>query len=621
MLPQNTLIWIIEKISWPLWVLATINRHKKIRNVLLIVLLIGYLLVSNFGWGIIVTIAEFGFRLGFAVMFMVVQFGAMFWFISRTKQTAIYPGDKTAKTFEKDYYGNFGEVKLVRSFVKLMTTERSKLDAIGGKALSGMLLIGPPGVGKTLMMMCLAAEAGGAFFSVSGSGFAAMFIGIGQLKVMQFGSKLRKAAKEYGSAIGFIDEMDAVAGNRGGVVERSLTDPISQQNIDYMISMGTDPVIIEGLTWKPNLPSPYLRSAVDWYRNLSWMDRRRVDLGLLEPVMMGGMGMGGGGLGVASQLLQEMDGHQEPPLRDQIQNRMRSFFSIKPIDPGIVLWAGATNRPDTLDPAFVRAGRLDRKIVVGLPDKRSRVALFDGYLKKVQHEDNIDIELLADVTAGVPHAFIASAIEKEATRMALMDDRLKISQRDIEQAIEESVVGMPNPIDNWEPRQKESVSYHEAGHAVIAWAVRKNKRIASVSVIRRGSGILGYVRDVYMKEVFGRPLAEVSADAMVALAGHEAVYMKLGEHWTGGSSDFNHLDAYMKFLLAHGKFGGIPITDNLVMKKRLDERQDNYQKELIVGTRTLLREHEDKVELVAQALIERDELSSNEFYKLMEERK
>ena len=339
----------------------------------------------------------------------------------------------------------------------------------------------------------------------------------------------------------------------------------------------------------------------------------------INKVMMGGMAGGGAGMGVLSRLLTVMDGVTEISKRDEIQNRMRTWFGIPAIEQGVVLFIGATNRPDVLDSALVRPGRFDRRISIGKPDKHTRRALFEGYLKKVKHAPmNID-ELVAD-TDGVSHAFIASAIEKDAARLAIFDGRKEITQRDIERAIEENIVGMANPIKDMMPAQRRQVAVHEAGHALLMHLVRPGKRIAGASIIRRSGGILGYVRDVEKDEIFARPLSAYTADIMVSLAGHEAVRLVLGEEWTGATYDFRNVQIRLRALAVHGYFadGMIPFdVNNPFEHPAIKESADRFAHECRLKTQELLKKHRPTLDLLTNALLEKSELTSSELEVLL----
>ena len=568
-LSQKILTRLIDIVSWPLWLITWLKRHRTIRTILIAAIVASWSIIHFFGSEAFLAGLMLVGRLAFVVMFIVIQFVAMFAFLGSSKSIETVPGDKGQKSFEKDYFGNDNEVELVLHWTKLLTVERSKLEDMGAKAISGILMTGPPGVGKTLLARCLAHASNAAFFSLSATDLVSMFMGMGAVKVMRLGSKARAKAKEYGSSIVFIDDIVAIGASRGGVVGE----------------------------WR-------FGGAIE---------------ATINKVMMGGMAGGGAGMGVLSRLLTVMDGVTEVSKRDEIQNKMRTWFGLPTIEQGVVLFVGATNRPDVLDSALVRPGRFDRRIAIGLPDRHTRLALFDGYLNKVKHAlMNIE-ELVAD-TEGVSHAFIASAIEKDAARLAIFDSRKEITQRDIERAIEENTVGMANPIKDMDPAQRRQVAIHEAGHALLMKLVRPGKRIAGASIIRRSGGILGYVRDVEKDEIFARPLSAYTADIMVSLAGHEAVRLVLGEEWTGATSDFRNVQSRLWSLAVHGYFadGMIPFdVNNPFEHKEIKESADRFAHKCRLQTQELLKENMVTLNLLTDALLEKSELTSSELEILL----
>lgn len=549
----------VDIVSWPLSIYDFLKRHSSIRSFLIGLIIFSVIVIINFGIVVWIGIVGFVARLGFMMLFMIGQFLLLFTFLSSTKNIELYPGDKGMFSFDKDYFGNEYLVNAVRQWISSLSAEgKEKLDAMGAEAINGMLFEGPPGTGKTLLAQCLASDSHAAFFGCSGTDFQAMFIGVGPMKVMRLFSKARAAARRYGAAIVFIDEIDAVGGNRGGV-------------------SGSQPMGMQG----------------------------------------GGI-FGGGGLGVLSKILTEMDGTKEIGRRDQIRNRMYGWMGIPPLKTGLVLTIGATNRVAALDPALVRPGRLDKIIRIDPPDKLSREKIIQGYLKKVSHSEDVEVIRLVEDTGGVTPAQLASAIQRGAPRFAINEGRGYITHLDIEKALQEDLVGLANPISDLEPIQKKQVAVHESGHAVVSYILQPQRRITHVSIIRRGSGILGYMMDVEKKEVFAQPLKNVAARVQIAIAGHIAVELVLGEAWTGASIDFQHVRFYLYRMAELGQFGGIPFESNdLFSNPRIKERADRYLQKAIQGTRQLLLEHMDMLLAMSDILLAQDELNSDQVYELL----
>jgi cell division protease FtsH len=538
-----------------------VARNKTIRGVLLGFAVISALLISTIGLETYVGILAFLAQLGVSMVFMIGQFLLLFTFLSSTKTIETYPGDKGTVEFGEDYYGNEYLVKAVREWVASLSAEgKQALDEMGAEAINGILLEGPPGTGKTLLAQCLASDSNAAFFGVSGTDFQAMFVGVGPMKVMSIYRKARKAAGQYGAAIVFIDEIDAIGGSRGGV-------------------SGDQPTQGFG----------------------------------------GGGGMfGGGGLGVLSKLLTELDGTKEISRRDRIRNNMRSWFGIPPIRTGLVLTIGATNRFSALDKALVRPGRIDKIIRVDAPDRTSREKIIEGYLRKVDHGE-IDVGRLTDDTQGVTPAQLASAIQRGAPRHALNDGRQNIEQKDIESALQEDLVGLANPISDFDPIQKRQVAVHEAGHAVAARKLRPQRRITNVSIIRRGSGVLGYVRDVELKEIFAQPLSYYEKNIQVSMAGHVATAMVLGEPWTGGGSDFNNVRFSLNQMAMYGQLGGLPLDPQKPFANPATKRlADEKQAEMWASTTELLERYRPALDAITEALMEKEDLSSDEVYDILD---
>ena len=497
-------------------------------------------------------------RLLFAVLFMVVQFGALFWFISRTRTVVVKPGDEKQVTFD-EYWGQPALLRLVKQWISLLG-DRDKFVEMGGQYINGLMLFGEPGTGKTLLAKAMAGEAGIAFMSVEGSGFRGMFWGMDTLKMMTFVKKARKLAREYGACIAYIDEIDAVGMNRGGVMGGGGQ-------------------------------------------------------------MSGGM-MGGGMMnGALTRLLYEMDGIAEESRGDKFRAKLNKLLGKpSPKRDWHVLFMGSTNRPDVLDPALLRPGRFDQVIKVERPDRVGRKAIVEGYLSKIRHDgDDIDVDAIVADTPHATPAQVMSAITKDSVRRALFDNRDYVNQDDIDQAIQEQLVGMANPIEDMDPVQLRQVAYHEAGHALVRHYVMPDTRISRVSIIRRSSGALGYVLGVETDEIYALPLKRVVANIMTILAGHIAVKVFMGEFWTGASGDYDKARAMFLMLGVHGYFGPPVSQLNRTVKDLSfsDERVEKMWMGLEEQVENLLTKHAEEVHAVAEELLEKKDLSSSEVVALL----
>jgi cell division protease FtsH len=489
------------------------------------------------------------FRVLFAILFVVIQFVAIFWFMARSRVEIIRPGDPKTITFD-DYKGQPNLLKMVRQWISLLS-DRDQFQRMGGQFINGLLLYGEPGTGKTLLAKAMAGEAGIAFISMEGSGFRAMFWGVDVLKMIRFIGQARKLAKEYGACIAYIDEIDAVGMSRGGV----------------MGGMG----------------------------------------------MMGGMGGMGAGSGALTRLLYEMDGISEMSRWEKLRARWYQWRK-KPVPPRDwhILFMGSTNRPDVLDPALTRPGRFDRTVVVNKPDRAGRREMVKYYLNKIKTDESVDIEAIVSDTAWATPARIMSAITKDSVRLALFDNREKVSQHDIELAFQEQAMGLENPVEEMEDDQRRQIAYHEAGHAVVQYYLRPDERIVRVSIVRR-SEALGYVLPVPNYDIYALPLRTFVADILVSMAGHVAAKLFLGEYWTGATGDFQNVRGRL-WQLAHYGYFGPPLDMQQVGAQSKEKMQvvEKFWRRLEEQTEQILARHSAEVHAVAQALLDRNDLTGRE---------
>jgi cell division protease FtsH len=517
---------------------------------------------SNFETGMF--LIRMAVQIVFAIFFAIIQFVAIFWFMGRTRMETIRPEDPKSVTF-KDYWGQPNLVALVQQWISLLS-DRDAFVKMGGKYINGVLLYGPPGTGKTLLAKAMAGEAGIAFISVEGSGFRGMFWGVDVLRMMEFVGKAKKLAREYGACIAYIDEIDAVGMSRGGV----------------MGGQGGMP-------------------------------------------MMGGlMGMGAGS-GALTRLLYEMDGVENKSWSEKLRERWYRFIGKEPLKRNWhVLFMGSTNRPDVLDPALLRPGRFDQKIQVDAPDRTGRREVIKGYLSRVKHDETIDIEAIVEDTPHATPAEIAAAITKDAVRIALFNGRERISQIDIDKALQEQDAGLAQPIEELDPEQRRQIAYHEAGHAVAMHYATPEKRIVRATIVRTSGG-LGYALAVDRVEVYAAPLRRFAADIIVSMAGHVATKMFLGEYWTGATggfgSDFSKIRMRIWQLYQHGYFGppvmGAENTGSSALPPNAAPLLERFWRMLEEQTEQLLQRHADEVEAIARALLEKGTLSHDEVMALL----
>ena len=501
-------------------------------------------------------------QLLFAILFMLVQFGSLFWFMSRSKIERIRPEDPKIITFD-DYWGQPRLKRLVRQWLGLLS-DRQQFVEMGGRYINGLLLYGPPGTGKTMLAKAMAGEAGVAFISIEGSGFRAMFWGVDVMKMIWFIRKARKLAQRYGAAIAYIDEIDAVAQSRGGV-------------------MG------EGGG--------------------------------------GGMGgFMGGGTGALTRLLYEMDGIDSKTLKEKLKGKLFQIMGRKPPDRNWhVLFMGSTNRPDVIDPALKRPGRFDQLIKVDLPDRTGRREIVDGYLRTVNHDDSVDIESIVMNNRSATPAQIMAAITKDAVRVALFDHRRAVSQDDIEKAFLQQYTGIENPVEEMQEEQRWQVAVHEAGHAVAQHFLMPDTRIAHITIVRRGDA-LGFVLPMDEVEMYSQPLDRIVRDIMVCLAGQAAMRAVFGKPFTGASGgDYPMVRARLWHLYNEGYFGppvvdwrtGRDSTGGQVADRDAQDALRHMWLELEQGTEALLRARMDRMMALAEALMDHNSLTTRQVVTIL----
>jgi cell division protease FtsH len=358
-------------------------------------------------------------------------------------------GKSGAKVYvEKDTKVTFADVaganeakEELREIVEFLRNPKD-YGRLGARIPKGVLLVGPPGTGKTLLARAVAGEAAVPFFSISGSEFVEMFVGVGAARVRDLFAEARKHAP----AIIFIDELDSLGRARAG------------------------------------------------FTGLGGHDEREQTL---------------------NQLLAELDG----------------------FDPreGVVLLS-ATNRPEILDPALLRAGRFDRQILVDRPDRRDRVEILRVHAKKVRLAADVDVDALAAMTPGFTGADLANLVN-EAALLATRRNAPAVTLADFTQAIERIVAGLEKRNRLLIPKEREIVAHHEMGHALVALSLPGSDTIHKVSIIPRGVGALGYTIQRPIEDRFLMTRAELQDKIAVLLAGRAAERLVFGDISTGAADD------------------------------------------------------------------------------------
>ena len=322
-------------------------------------------------------------QLMFAVVFVIIQFAAIFWFLSRGGVDTYFPDD--IKTRFSDVWGQDHVLNRIRENLLFLETPEL-IEKHGGYVPGGILLWGPPGTGKTLMAESMAGETGKPFVFVDPGAFTNMFMGIGVLKVKSLFRKLRKLALRYGGVVVFLDEADAL-GNRG------ISRPAMHSGTADATVFGT-----------PCNGGNYLSDpGKSLITNASMTNNK---------FMMGGAA-GGGGSGTLQALLTELSGLKKP--RGFINRVVRRALGMRPKNPPKyrILVVMATNMPEALDEALLRPGRIDRMYRVGYPSKAGRIRTYEGYLDKVSHSLTAeDIDKLATITPYATGAIIKDTINE-----------------------------------------------------------------------------------------------------------------------------------------------------------------------------------------------------------------
>ena len=459
---------------------------------------------------------------------------------SRAQMTA---GDDVKKGFQ-DVAGleeEKGELEEIVDFLR----NPGRYTKVGARIPKGVLLVGPPGTGKTLIAKAVAGEAGVPFFSISGSDFVEMFVGVGASRVRD----LFTTAKKNAPCIVFIDEIDAVA-------------------------------------------------------------RRR------------GTGMGGG--------------HDE---REQTLNQLLVEMDGFGVNEGIIVMA-ATNRVDILDPAILRPGRFDRKVMVGRPDVKGRLEILQVHAKGKPLGDDVDLEQVARTTAGFTGADLENLLN-EAAILAAKDGRVYLQQEDIRRAFVKVGIGAEKKSRVISDKEKKITAFHEAGHAILFHVLPDVGPVYSVSIIPTGVGAAGYTMPLPEKDEMFNTKGKMLQDITVSLGGRVAEELIFDDITTGASQDIKQATAYAKSMVT--KFGmsealglvsygddndevfigrdfghtsrgygeQVATTIDSEVKRIIDECYDR--------AKTIIKEHEAVLYKCADLLLEKEKITREEFEALFEE--
>jgi cell division protease FtsH len=460
-------------------------------------------------------------------------------------------------------------------------------DELGGTPRRGILFEGPPGTGKTYLAKAMAKQAGVPFLFVSATALTSMFQGMTAYRIRSFFKALRKAARKEGGAIGFIEEIDAIATSRDG----STT------------------------------PSP-----ASMERTVSRF------LGQAES-------------GMVNELLIQMQSFDQPPMRARIRAKLMGWINgylptnwqlkVPKLEYNNLLLIAATNRAEALDPALLRPGRFDRRLYFDLPTQIEREDLVDWFLERKKHHEQLDDEAvrarIAHETFGYTPVMIEHLFD-EALLVALRDGRREMNFADVMEAKFSEEIGLKQPVA-YTDGDRRAVAVHEAGHATVAHFLGENRRLEVLSIIKR-RGSLGLLAHGDEEERFTRTKTEIEAAIAIALGGLAAEELVRGETGTGPANDLmaaTQLAAQMvgSFGMAgslisydavsHGPIGGA----NLVAKVLADDEGKARVEDILGAQRErvleVLSENRDVHTALVAALVDRDELIREQILEVIEQ--
>lgn len=447
-----------------------------------------------------------------------------------------YVQKETGITF-KDVAGQDEAKESLQEVVEFLHNP-GKYVEIGAKLPKGALLVGPPGTGKTLLAKAVAGEAHVPFFSLSGSEFVEMFVGVGASRVRD----LFEEAKKNAPCIVFIDEIDAIGKSRdshygGGNDEREQT---------------------------------------------------------------------------LNQLLAEMDG----------------FDTSK----GLLILA-ATNRPEVLDPALLRPGRFDRRIIVDRPDLKGRVEILKVHAKNVMLDETVDLDAIALATSGAVGSDLANMIN-EAAILAVKNGRRAVSQKDLQESVEVVLVGKEKKDRILSVQERRIVSYHEVGHALVNALQKDAEPVQKITIVPRTMGALGYVMQVPEEEKYLNTQKELEAMLVGYLGGRAAEELVFDTVTTGAANDIEQATKVARAMITQygmsQKFGlmGLATQENQYLSGRAvlncgDDTATEIDHEVMQllhysyeEAKRLLSEHREALDKIAAYLIRRETITGKEFMKI-----
>ena len=458
----------------------------------------------------------------------------------KSKARMLTANDRNKVTF-KDVAGIDEEKEELQEIVDFLKNPKKYTD-MGARIPKGVLLVGQPGTGKTLLAKAVAGEAGVPFFIISGSDFVEMFVGVGASRVRD----LFEDAKKNAPCIVFIDEIDAVGRQRGA-------------------------------------------------------------------------GLGGG--------------HDE---REQTLNQMLVEMDGFSANEGVIVLA-ATNRPDVLDKALLRPGRFDRQIVVPAPDVKAREQILEVHARKKKLADDVDLNIIAKNTSGFTGADLENILN-EAALLAARRDKQEIGEREIEDAMVKVTMGPEKKTRVRSDKEKKLVAYHEGGHAVVSRYLKTQDPVHEISIIPRGmAGGYTMYRPTEDKSFISK--TEMLENIVSLLGGRASEELVLGDISTGASNDIERATQIAKSMVT--KYGMSDRIGTITLGSDNDEvfigrdwgHEKSYSEETAgvideevkkiidnayAEAKNILREHRDKLDRVAEVLVEKEKITGEEFDQIFE---
>jgi cell division protease FtsH len=455
----------------------------------------------------------------------------------------LYSQDDTPVTFD-DVAGIDEAVEEVREVVDFLRSPE-KYQKLGGRIPKGVLLVGPPGTGKTLLARAIAGEAGVPFFSLSGSDFVEMFVGVGAARVRD----MFQQATNRAPCIIFIDELDALGKSRGGSI-------------------------------------------------VGGHDEREQTL---------------------NALLVEMDG----------------------FDPNTsVIVVAATNRPETLDPALLRPGRFDRHVLVDRSDAAGREDILKVHVKNVKLDSDVQLKEIASITTGFVGADLANLVN-EAALLAARADKTSVSMHEFNEAVERVTAGLEKKSRLMNEEEKIRVAYHEAGHALVAYALPNTDPVHKVSIIPRGMAALGYTMQRPEGDRYLMTKSELESQIRVLLAGTLTEEMVFTDISTGAQNDLERATAIARGMVMDfgmSRLGrvnyresnqsaflagaGEPAARRFHSEetaREIDKEVQRILEEALQQTRDILVQRRDALEAITKRLLDIEQIDGEELMRLIEE--